>query len=77
MTDEKPLTDQEKDALRRTGLDPEAPQMSDAEWVEWIGAHNAVVHRKGHGVPIERGEVESELARRRARRAAGDEGRQG
>ncbi|MDO5758355.1 MAG: hypothetical protein Q4P24_12790 [Rhodobacterales bacterium] len=61
------LTDQEKAALRLADVDPDAPQMSDDEWHEWVGAHNAVVHRKGLGVPIGPGDVEEELARRRAR----------
>lgn len=67
MTDEEPFTDREKVALRLAGVDLNATQMSDAEWHEWVGAHNAMVHRKGLGVPNEEGEVEQELARRRAR----------
>ncbi|WHZ36504.1 hypothetical protein [Sagittula sp. MA-2] len=67
MTDdpEAPLTDEEKQALCRLGFNPDASQMSDAEWHEWVEAHSAVVHRKGLGTPIEKGEVEEELARRR------------
>ena len=43
--DRRPLTEQEKEAFRAAGVEPDEPEMGDDEWHERVAAHNALIER--------------------------------